>query len=96
MHLVDIFLDFLKFCYIVTVTLLSNIADERFPLGLLFYRSPNFYFDEKPPYILFCIVGNSLHRAVCTATDTSYFPAKYNRLVTLCGKSLFCGFCYLR
>jgi len=31
---------------------------------------------------MFCIVGNSLHRAVCTETNTSYFLTKYNRLVT--------------
>ena len=34
-----------------------------------------------------CIVGKSLHWAVCTATNTSYFPTKYNRLVTFCGKT---------
>jgi len=31
---------------------------------------------------LCCVVGNSLHRVVCSATNTSYFLTKYNRFVT--------------
>jgi len=45
------------------------------------------YFSEE----MFCIVGNSLHRTVCTETNTSYILTKYNRLVTF-WRTLFCEY----
>ena len=52
-------------------------------LNLSRFRILEFTFMPKR---LLYIVGSSLHSVVCTATNTSCFLTKYNRLVTLLDK----------